>query len=370
MNPKDTDEGRRSAVVSPNVWILVIVVLATAVGVWAVLRMDRSGEAGSGLAERAEYKIEQYSKIDPALIRYSQQSEIATGMSEARAVAVGPADRIYVAGDKAIHLYELDGTLIGKTELEHEPTCLAVGASDHAMPRSVYVGMKDHVEVLNPEQQVEAAWDPVQGKAQLTSIAVAKEDVFVADAGNRVVLRYDTGGSLLGRIGERDKEHGIAGLVIPSPFFDVAVAPDDLLWVVNPGATRLEAYSSDGRIELFWGEGGAGIEAFFGCCNPANFTILSDGRFVTAEKGLLRVKVYTADGQLDCFVAGPEQLEDPTGNSQGGRFDHENKALDVACDSKDRIVILDLTTSKLRIYEPKQDAPAQEAEEPNEAEST
>jgi hypothetical protein len=285
-------------------------------------------------------------------------------------VAVGPEDRIYVAGDMAIHCYEIDGKLVSKTDLEHEPTCLAVAGSGHAMPGSVYVGMKDHVETINPEGVVEAAWDAVEGKAQLTSIALAKDDVFVADAGNRVVLRYDTGGALLGRIGQRDKEHGIAGLVIPSPFFDVAVAADGLLWVVNPGATRLEAYSFDGRIELFWGEGGAGIDEFFGCCNPANFTILSDGRFVTTEKGLLRVKVYTADGRLDCLVAGPEQLEDPAGNAEGSRFDHEYKALDVARDSKDRIVILDLTTSKLRIYEPKQDTPPQQTEQPNEPQST
>jgi hypothetical protein len=335
-----------------------------------VLRLDRSGEEGNGLTERAEYKIDQYRKIDPEDIRYTQQSELGTQMLEARAVAVGPEDRIYVVGDKALHCYDLDGTLVGKTDLEYEPTCLAVAGSGHAMPGSVYVGMKDHVEILNADGQVEAAWDPIQGKAQLTSIALGEQDVFVADAGNRVVLRYDTSGSLLGRIGDREEEHGIPALVIPSPFFDVAVAPDGLLWLVNPGVTRLEAYSFDGRIELFWGAGGAGIGEFFGCCNPANFTILSDGRFVTAEKGLLRVKVYTADGRLDCLVAGPEQLEDPAGNAKGDRFDHEYKALDVARDSKDRIVILDLTTSKLRIYEPKQDTPVEQAKQPNEAEST
>ncbi|MGE5531208.1 MAG: hypothetical protein ACM3VW_03690, partial [Bacteroidota bacterium] len=33
-----------------------------------------------------------------------------------------------------------------------------------------------------------------------------------------------------------------------------------------------------------------------------------DGRVVTAEKGLPRVKVYKADGTLDSVVVGPEGL--------------------------------------------------------------
>ena len=100
-------------------------------------------------------------------------------------------------------------------------------------------------------------------------------------------------------------------------------------------------------LEMFWGEGSVAIEGFFGCCNPANLCVLSNGRLVTAEKGLLRVKIFSADGQFECVVAGPEQLEHPTAVTGEARFDHEYKAVDVAADSEGRIVLLDLTTGKI-----------------------
>ena len=48
----------------------------------------------------------------------------------------------------------------------------------------------------------------------LTGIAIAKNDVFVADAGNRVILRYDKSSKLIRRIGEKDKDRNIPGLII------------------------------------------------------------------------------------------------------------------------------------------------------------
>ena len=59
--------------------------------------------------------------------------------------------------------------------------------------------------------------------------AVTETEVFAADAGNRVILRYDKSGKLLRRIGEKDKERNVAGFIIPSPFFDVEIARDGLL---------------------------------------------------------------------------------------------------------------------------------------------
>lgn len=360
----------RHAVISPNVWIAALVLLAVGVGVVAVLRIDRAGDAGSGLPERFEYGIERYEKIDPALIEYDLTQEFPTGMVAARAIAVGPDDRIYVAGEEGVYVFAPSGTREASIALSGRPTCLAVGGAEHAAPGRVYVGVGQNVllkEVLsakNAEGSPAATWE-ISGKAgkkvHLTSIALAKDDVFVADSANRIVLRYDTSGTLVGRIGEHDKERGVAGFAIPSPFFDVAVAPDGLLWVVNPGALRLEAYTFDGTLERYWGEEGAAVEAFFGCCNPAHFAILPDGRFVTAEKGLLRVKVYSADGHFDCAVAGPEQLDSPGGPGHQGQLDEELTAVDVAADSQGRILVLDVAGRNVRIYERKKPAP-QESE--------
>jgi sugar lactone lactonase YvrE len=355
----------RPAVIPPNVWITATVLVAVAVGVVAMreLLKGRSGRQESGLPDRAEYDIEPFKKIDPARIRYEQTQEIPTGMEEARAIAVGPEDRIYVAGDRAIRVFDSAGSPGANIVLDGPPACLAVGGAEHAFPGRVYVGLRRRVQLLDPAGKPAGTWEVPGERVRLTSIAVAGDDVFVADCGGRVVVRYDVSGKRIGRIGQRDVKRGIPGLVIPSPFFDVAVAPDGLLWVVNPGARRLEAYTFDGKLERFWGKReSATLDGFFGCCNPAHLAILPDGRFVTAEKGLLRVKVYEADGQLDGVVAGPEQLESPSGAAGPSRFDHELKAVDVAADSRGRVLILDLAGRSVLVYEPKQPLPEQSDE--------
>jgi len=43
---------------------------------------------------------------------------------------------------------------------------------------------------------------------------------------------------------------------------------------------------------------------------------LGDGRFVTSEKGLRRIKVYDAQGRFEALVATPEQLS--SGNAVPG----------------------------------------------------
>ena len=60
--------------------------------------------------------------------------------------------------------------------------------------------------------------------------------VFAADSGNRVVLRYDRSGKLLGRIGEKNKDRDIPGFVIPSPYLDVEIAPGRRAACQQPGS--------------------------------------------------------------------------------------------------------------------------------------
>ena len=122
---------------------------------------------------------------------------------------------------------------------------------------------------------------------------MGENNVFAADAGNRVVLRYDKSGKLAGRIGEKNKERNIPGLIIPSPYLGVVLAPDGLLRVNNTGRHRVEAYTVNGDLESSWGKPSNAIEGFCGCCNPIGLALLPDGRYVTCEKGLPRVKVYS-----------------------------------------------------------------------------
>jgi len=320
----------RSAITTTGVVIGVVILLAIIVATVAVFHSGTSGVRSSGQRDQ---------KIDPALIQYRQTGKIPVAMRQVRAVAVGPQEQIYVAGDSGVHVLDSHGRKRSEIVLDGEPKCLAVGNAEHVSPGRIYVGMKDHVEVFSSEGRLEGRWDSLGAKALLTSITASERDVFVADAGNRIVWRYDSSGKLLGRIGQRDDRRRIPGFVITSPYFDLAVAPDGLLRVVNPRARRIEAYTFGGDLELFWGKTSAAVEGFFGCCNPAHLAIFPDGRVVTAEKGFPRVKVYSAAGEFICVVAGPQQV--PVA------------AADLAIDARQRVLILDPKTASVRIFDRK-----------------
>lgn len=329
---------------------LVVLVLGVTALV-AALMAARPSEQGKKLSQRFEYDIDQFKKTDPALIAYREMPGVKLDFNEPRAIAVGPEDRLYVAGDRQIVVYDATGSLVETVALEGEPRCLAVAGADHPQAGHIYVGFGDHVEVYASGER-QAVWPSLGSKAVLTSIAVADENVFVADAGNRIVWRYDLSGNNPGRIGDRDPDRGVLGFIIPSPYFDLALAPDGLLRIVNPAAHRIEAYTLDGHLELHWGKASLAIEGFGGCCNPANIAILPDGRVVTAEKGLPRVKVYDAEGNFLHVVAGPEALSPSATSPEETRSAHRADVVDLAVDSRQRVLVLDPVTQMLRIFEP------------------
>jgi len=111
-----------------------------------------------------------------------------------------------------------------------------------------------------------------------------------------------------------------------------------VLWVTNPGRHRVEAYAFDGSPRESFGESGAAIEEFCGCCNPTHLALLPDGRLVTSEKGLPRVKVMRPSGELDCVVAGGERLAAGV------------VGLDLATDAAGRVLVLDPKQRAVRVF--------------------
>jgi outer membrane protein assembly factor BamB len=329
-----------------KILIGVLISLAVVIAVVALVRLDTTGKKGSGLGKEYTYEID--AKIDPNLILYEESAQpISTGFTDSYGIALDSQGSIYIAGDKAIRVFTGSGNLLDEIELTDVPRCLTVAGDGR-----IYVGMKNYVEVYNDDGKRLATWESLGNDAVLTSIAVSKNDVFVADAGNRIVLRYDTAGKLINRIGAKDKERNIPGFVIPSPHFDLAVGRDGLLRVVNPGRHRIEAYTFDGDLEFFWGKfSNVDVKGFCGCCNPANFTILDDESFVTCEKGLTRVKIYDAEGTFVGVVAGPEQLIEG-GTARICYFPDQCQAggFDVAVDAAGRIFVLDTIKNVVRIF--------------------
>ena len=299
--------------------------------------------------------LEKFTSIDPDLIQYQESFKRSLALHSPRGIAVDGQDRILIAGDRRIQILDSEGAILDQIELPESPRCLTVDEEG-----TLYVGFRDRVATYAGGKQG-LVWAGLGPTAVLTSIAVKGDDVFVANAGGREVLRFSRTGDLADRFGKRNPSRNVPGFVVPSPYFDLAIAPDGLLKVANPGRHRMEAYTLDGDFELSWGDPSMGIEGFCGCCNPVNFALLSDGRFVTSEKGLARLKIYEADGTFSGVVAGPSAFvanqsaccsaaevsgpPDDTSICQSG-------GIDVAVDSTGKVLALDPVDGSVRVFTP------------------
>lgn len=293
-----------------------------------------------------EANRDELEQIDPALVKYTEAARIDTGFSKARGLALDPDGRIYVAGDQAVRVLSQDGVLQGEFALSGPPYCLAI-AGDGA----IVVGLKDHVEIYDAEGQLQTTWQSFGERAYLTSVAASGDEVYVADAGSRLVFRCTRSGEIIGRIGEKRVGRassptltGFPGLIVPSPHLDVAAGGDGLVRVTNPGKHTVLTGTPGGELKSSWGRASQDIDGFCGCCNPTDIAVLSDGRVVTSEKGLVRVKVYNAEGNLEAVVAGPDA------------FAEGAKGIDLAVDARGRVFALDPKAKEVIIFEPSEAA--------------
>lgn len=296
-----------------------------------------------------EYKVDHLFKTDPKLIGYEQAGKFVTPEKDPRRIFVGPDDTVYLAAGNLLVLSSKEGAR--RNELKFaEPVRAVTIAADGTL----YVALRGKVQTFDRKLEKAAEWDAPLKKAWFAGLAVGENDVFIGDAGNRVVWRYDRSGKLTGRLGEKNAARNIPGLICPSPFLDVELAKDGLLRVTNPGRHQVEAYTFDGDLELSWGKPSFGIEGFCGCCNPINIALLADGRFVTCEKGIPRVKVYSERGVFECVVAGAETFPESLRSGRGlSKADGSMAGLDAAVDSQGRVYVLDQVAGEVRVMVPK-----------------
>ena len=309
-------------------------------GALSLLAADKSKSANP-----FAYDVRRFLTTDPKLIAYEQKRVFKIPHDGAKGMAIDANGHLLIAAGKFINELTPDGAEVLQITLADDARCVAAAGDD------IYIGLRDHVEVYDRNGRRKATWDSPGPKAYFTSLATGDNDVFVADAGQRVVHRYDRSGKLVKRIGEKNRERNIPGFIVPSPFFSIALAKDGLLRATNPGRHRVEVYTVDGDMEQTWGRAGAAIENFCGCCNPIHLTMLSDGRVVTLEKGIPRVKVYAADGAFESVVAGAESFAENA--KLCGPSDCTVGGLAGAVDGQGRIYILDLVANNVRVMERK-----------------
>lgn len=280
-----------------------------------------------------EYKLEAYLQVDTNQISHVEIQQISVDIEMLRAVALDAEDNIYVSGKNKLLMYNPQGHVLHEIPIEMEAFCMTI--SEEA---KIYLGTRKMIWVYNLQGKLLDSWDIHDETCILTSLAVHEQNLFLADAANKLVYRYNLTGEFLHEIGRKDESLGIEGFIIPSPYFDLAVGRDGELWAVNSGRHQLESYNSDGRLISSWKKSSMGLDGFSGCCNPSHVALLSNGDFVTSEKGIERIKISSPSGEFLSVVAPPDSFHKGT------------RGIDLAVDSKDRIITIDPDQNLIRIF--------------------
>jgi sugar lactone lactonase YvrE len=290
-----------------------------------------------------EYDLEKLKKVDSSLICYRETRHINPSLGAVNALALDKNSTIYVAGDNEVQVFNKNLQKVSSIKLDSSASCIAVSGD------KLYAGIGNHVEVYNLNGTKLKRWNAYSPKAYITSIAVNETGVYIADAGVRLVYRCSAEGNLLTLIGKKDKSRGIDGFIIPSLYFDLAIAPDNELWVVNPGKHEITNFNEKGDFRTSWGVPSMQSNGFAGCCNPVQFCFLPDGKFVTCEKGLDRIKIHDQSGKFECYVAilSGTNTQALSYSSTGARIH------DVAADTDGTIYVLDAVSKLVRIFEKK-----------------
>jgi len=305
-----------------------VVIVAIIAGDYLSNKPDKTGP------NPFEYNVDNFKVVDSTLIHFKETKNYRIAFETPAAITISN-DKIYLAGDNKIQVIGLDGNLLSEFGLTGIPQAVEV------FGEKIFVAIGNAVNVYNENGNLLKTWPALTDSAIVTAIAATETSVFVADAGNRKVNRHNHDGQLLASFDGKADEGELHGFIIPSGFFDLDINPDGDLWVVNPGMHSLENYTEEGNLREHWNNTSMMTEGFSGCCNPAHFTFLPDGRFVTSEKGLVRVKTYKPSGEFDAVVAAPVKFTD------------EGKAPDIATDAAGNVYALDFDKKMIRVFEPK-----------------
>jgi len=268
---------------------------------------------------------------------------VLTKAKAVRDLAIGKNDQIYIAADKSVMVFDSKGKALRTIKLNGVPRAVAVRPNGNLL-----VGMKDYIKVLSPEGKLLESWSRIGCDAVITELVQINDQVYVADSVHKLVWRYSSKGKLLGEIEGHNGE-----FQVPHSFFALTAGKNGHVHVANPGRHRVETYTADGKFVSSWGSRSRQVEGFGGCCNPVSLATLSDGRFITAERGQARVKLFDTKGKFVSQLVGPGELFAAADRpSKTGDDGCKTGGLHVATDSHNRVIVLDRVTREMVILAP------------------
>ncbi len=207
------------------------------------------------------------------------------------AVAVSANGDILTGGDAFVSCYSPD--LKTKWTLKMPSRITALSADGD----TIYAASAELIYLISTGGKILNEWGPYEANSIITSISASGAHIAFADAGIKRVFILNKKGEVVSMVGQSDNR-----FIIPSPYFDVALFSGNLIFIANTGNRRIETWTTDGKFLEQFGEPGTAPGAFCGCCNPAHFTVVPQG-FVTAEKGINRIKIVDQYGKFIEFVS-------------------------------------------------------------------
>jgi hypothetical protein len=263
-------------------FISVLSVLVIIVFIGFII-FDVSRSSGS---EKVEVKKADSTDI-PDAWAISREFTVNDGTLEAVSVS---ADKIYLGGKSFVSCYDYSLNLVWNLKTPAPVTSLSNSGD------SIFASTETQILVIGKNGKLLSDWGPFEDSSFITSVTSNRKYVAIADAGSRVVFVLDKGGEVKKMIGQGDKQ-----FVIPSPYFEVVLDGENNLYTANTGKHRVETRNINGDVLSYFGHPGTGPNYFCGCCAPPHFVVLPNG-FVTAEKGINRIKILDKQGEFVEYV--------------------------------------------------------------------
>jgi hypothetical protein len=225
----------------------------------------------------------------PAMWEIEKELEITYG--KLQSVAVSDNSAVYLGGDSFLSCYDSALNSVWRIQMPDKINAVSVYGD------TVYAASQEMIYLVTDSGQIISEWGPYESNSIITSISASGKNIGFADSGNKRIFILNKKGEVISMAGQSENK-----FIIPSPYFDVALSGDGIFYAANTGHRRIETWTTDGIKKDEFGEPGTAPGAFCGCCNPAHFTVIPQG-FLTAEKGINRIKILDHNGTFVEFVS-------------------------------------------------------------------
>jgi hypothetical protein len=234
------------------------------------------------ISNTATYEIPDSWKVTSAIDPASGQVKTVGTMNNGNVI---------IGGESFIACYDHESRLLWNNKTDKPITSISVSGD------TIFTATIETIRLLNHNGRQIGEWGPFEDSAMITSVSANISFVVFADARNKVLMVLDKKGDLKSMIGKSGEP-----FILPSPYFDVAIDGANIIYVANTGKHRIEKRKIDGTLIEQFGGTGTAPEFYAGCCNPAHFALIPGG-FVTAEKGINRIKILNSKGEFVEFIS-------------------------------------------------------------------